>query len=161
MPAPKTRQRYDPYKNYKFRVKWDGRIVAGITHVSGLKRSTEVIEYRQGTGGPPQKLPGRTSYEPITLERGITRDFAFEAWAKQVMAGGAPSVKLRKEVRIEVYSEAGALMLAYEVHRCWPSEYVALSSLDTDERRLIQSLTLQHEGWERVVAVGARSRLRP
>jgi phage tail-like protein len=161
MPAPKTRQRYDPYKNYKFRVKWDGRIVAGITHVSGLKRSTEVIEYRQGTGGPPQKLPGRTSYEPITLERGITRDLAFEAWAKQVMAGGAPSVKLRKEVRIEVYSEAGALMLAYEVHRCWPSEYVALSSLDTDERRLIQSLTLQHEGWERVVAVGARSRLRP
>jgi phage tail-like protein len=161
MPAPKTRQRYDPYKNYKFRVKWDGRIVAGITHVSGLKRITEVIEYRQGTGGPPQKLPGRTSYEPITLERGITRDLAFEAWAKQVMAGGAPSVKLRKEVRIEVYSEAGALMLAYEVHRCWPSEYVALSSLDTDERRLIQSLTLQHEGWERVVAVGARSRLRP
>ena len=160
MPAPKkTRERYDPYRNYKFRVKWDGRVVAGITHVSGLKRVTDVVEYRQGSGGPLQKLPGRTNYEPITLERGITRDLAFEAWAKQVM-GGSPPVKLRKEVRIEVYSEAGALMLAYEVHRCWPSEYVALSSLDTDERRLIQSLTLQHEGWERVVAVGARSRIR-
>ena len=160
MPTPKkTRERYDPYKNYKFRVKWDGRLVAGITHVSGLKRVTEVVEYRQGSGGTSQKLPGRTNYEPITLERGITRDLAFEAWAKQVM-GESPSVKLRKEVRIEVYSEAGALLLAYEVHRCWPSEYVALSSLDTDERRLIQSLTLQHEGWERVVAVGARSRIR-
>ena len=75
------------------------------------------------------------------------------------MDGGGPSVKLRKEVRIEVYSDAGALMLAYNVHRCWPSEYVALSGLDIDERRLIQSLTLQHEGWERVVAVGARSRI--
>ena len=155
----KTRERYDPYKNYKFRVKWDGRLVAGITHVSGLKRVTEVVEYRQGSGGTSQKLPGRTNYEAITLERGITRDLAFEAWAKQVM-GESPSVKLRKEVRIEVYSEAGALLLAYEVHRCWPSEYVALSSLDTDERRLIQSLTLQHEGWQRVVAVGARSRIR-
>lgn len=160
MPTPKkTRERYDPYRNYKFRVKWDGRLVAGITHVSGLKRVTEVVEYRQGSGGPSQKLPGRTSYEPITLERGITNDRAFEAWAKQVMGGG-PSVKLRKEVRIDVFSEAGALMLAYDVHRCWPSEYVALSSLDIDERRLIQSLTLQHEGWERVVAIGARSRIR-
>jgi len=161
MPAPKKiRERYDPYRNYKFRVKWDGRLVAGITHVSGLKWVTDVVEYRQGSGGPPQKLPGRTSFEPITLERGITNDPAFETWAKKVKDVKGPSLKLRKEVRIEVYSEAGALMLAYEVHRCWPSEYVALSSLDIDERRLIQSLTLQHEGWERVVAVGARSRLR-
>ncbi|MEO7502983.1 MAG: phage tail protein [Gemmatimonadaceae bacterium] len=160
MPAPKKGARFDPYRNYKFRVKWDGRLVAGVTHVSGLKRVTEVVEYRQGSGGPSQKLPGRASYEPITLERGITRDRTFEAWAKQVMDVRGPSLKFRKEVRIEVYSEAGALMLAYHVHRCWPSEYVALSGLDVDERRLIQSLTLQHEGWERVVAVGARSRIR-
>ena len=102
MPAPKKKARFDPYRNYKFRVKWDGRLVAGITHVSGLKRVTEVVEYRQGSGGPSQKLPGRTSYEPITLERGITRDVAFEAWAKQVIDVKGPSLKLRKEVRIQV-----------------------------------------------------------
>jgi phage tail-like protein len=159
-PVKKTRERYDPYRNYKFRVKWDGRLVAGITHVSGLKRVTEVVEYREGAGGPSHKLPGRTSYEPITLERGITDDLAFEIWAKQVVDVRGPSLKFRKEVRIEVYSKSGVLMLAYDVHRCWPSEFVALSSLDVDERRLIQSLTLQNEGWERVVTLAARSRKR-
>ncbi|MDP9179297.1 MAG: phage tail protein [Gemmatimonadota bacterium] len=162
MPTPKkARERFDPYRDYKFRVKWDGRLVAGITHVSGLKRVTEVVEYRDGTGGQSQKLPGRTNYEPITLERGITRERAFEAWANQVVDARGPSLRLRKEVRIEVYSDSGVLLLAYNVHRCWPSEYVALSSLETgDQPRLIQSLTLQNEGWERVVAVNARSRLR-
>jgi len=161
MPTPrKARERYDPYKNYKFRVKLDGRLVAGITHVSGLKRVTEVVEYREGAGGSSHKLPGRTNYEPITLERGITHDPAFEAWAKQVVDVQGPSLKFRKEVRIEVYSDAGVLMLAFNVHRCWPSEYVALGSLDVDQRRLIQSLTLQNEGWERDVTVAPRARLR-
>ena len=162
MPTPKkTREeRFDPYRNYKFRVKWDGRLVAGITHVSGLKRVTEVVEYRDGSGGSSQKLPGRTNYEPITLERGITHDLAFEVWAKQVVDVRNPPLKFRKEVRIEVYSKSGVLMLAYDVHRCWPSEFVALSSLDFDERRLFQSLTLENEGWERVVTLAARSRKR-
>jgi phage tail-like protein len=122
---------------------------------------TEVVEYRDATGGSSQKLPGPTNYEPITLERSITRDRAFEACANQVVDVRGPSLRLRKEMRIEVYSDSGVLWLAYNVHRCWPSEYVALSSLDSvDQPRLIQSLTLQNEGWERVVAVNARSRLR-
>jgi phage tail-like protein len=160
MPTPKkARARFDPYQNYKFRVKWDGRLVAGISHVSALKRVTEVVEYREG-GGASRKLPGRTHYEAITLERGITRDPAFETWAKQVDTQG-PALRLRKEVRNEVYSDAGVLMLAYNIHRCWPSEYVALNSLDIAEQgRLIQSLTLQNEGWERDAAASVRPRSR-
>jgi phage tail-like protein len=161
MPTPKkARANVDPYRDYTLRVKWDGQLVAGIARVGPLKRIAEVVEYREGGGpGETHKSPGRTRYEPITLERGMTHDASFEAWAKLVAGTETPESRFRKEVRIEVYTAAGQLSLAYNVHRCWPSEYVALSSLEAGaECRLVQSLTLQHEGWERDVTVGTRFR---
>ncbi len=137
-------QRHDPYKNYKFRVKWDGNYVAGVSRVSALRRSTEVVEHREG-GEPSssRRSPGRTDYEPITLERGITPDCAFEDWGNS-----------RKDIVIEVYNEAGQLILAYKVHRCWVSKYQALPDLAADgNATLIQSITLEHEGWERDTSV--------
>jgi phage tail-like protein len=158
--AKKPRRGSDPYRNYTFRVKWDGRVVAGVSRVSGLKRTTEVVEYRDGNDpGTTQKLPGRTQHDAITLERGISHDSDFESWANLVVGDGAPALAFRKEVRIEVYDEAGRLALAYNVHRCWPSEYVALRGLEAHpECCLIQSLTLQNEGWERDASVGAAQR---
>lgn len=160
-PAKRPHQRHDPYRDYAFRVKWDGRIVAGIRRVSALKRTTDVVEYREGgDAGTTHRLPGRTRYEPVTLERGVSHDSAFEAWANQVAGNQAPALRYRREVRIEVYDE-GRLVLAYDIHRCWPSEYVALSDLETgSEGCLIQSLTLQNDGWERDGSVGQRSRSR-
>jgi len=161
MPKSKSPRRgRDPYRNYTFRVKWDGRVVAGVSQVSALKRTTEVVEYREGAdAGTTRKMPGRIQHEAITLERGISHDSDFESWASQVMGDEAPASQFRKEVRIEVYDEAGQLALAYDVHRCWPSEYVALSGLQADPRAcLIQSLTLQNEGWERDDSVGERQR---
>jgi phage tail-like protein len=158
MPAAKKRPRpVDPYRGYSFRVKWDGRLVAGITRVSPLKRTTEVVEYREGANtGATRKLPGVTGFEPITLERGITHDAEFEAWARLVAGTTEPLVAFRKEVRIEVYDARGRLALAYNVHRCWPSEYVALGGLEAgSDRALIQSLTLQNEGWERDTSIKA------
>jgi phage tail-like protein len=151
MPAArKPRKRVDPYREYNFRVKWDGRIVAGITKVSALKRTTDVVEYRDGNSGATLKLPGVIGFDPITLERGITRDTAFEAWARLVAGVTGAPLAFRKEVRLEVYNAHGRLALAYDVHRCWPSEYVALGPLEAgSESGLIQSLTLQNEGWER------------
>ncbi len=145
--------RHDPYKNFKFRVKWDGNSVAGVSRVSGLRRSTEVVEYREGGVPDSSRLsPGRTNYEPITLERGITHDRAFEDWANQVWrpgAGGALA-SFRKDIIIEVCDEAGQLILAYKVHRCWVSKYQALPPLAADGNpTLIESITLEHEGWER------------
>jgi phage tail-like protein len=153
--------RFDPYKNFKFRVKWDGRHVAGITRVSGLRRVTEVIEHREG-GDPStsRKSPGRTTHEPITLERGVTHDAAFEDWAYKVWrhgAGPGSEVSLkdfRKDITIELYNEAGQLVIAYRVYRCWVSEFQALSDLDAGIGSIaIQSITLQNEGWERDTAV--------
>jgi phage tail-like protein len=154
-------QRFDPYKNFKFRVKWDGKYVAGISRVGALSRSTEVVEHR--VGGDPnitRKSPGQTSYEPITLERGVTHDPEFEAWANKVWnygSGFGKEVSLadfRKDIIIEVYNEAGQKVLAYNVFRCWVSEYQALPELDSNANEIaIQSLTLQHEGWERDTAV--------
>ena len=149
--------RFDPYKNLKFRVKWDGRYVAGVSKVSALKRTTEVVEHREG-GDPSttRRSPGQTRYEPITLERGVTHDLEFEQWANKVWnlgAGLGSEVSLadfRKDIIIEFYNEAGQLALAYKVFRCWPSEYQALPDLDAGANAVaIQSLTLQHEGWER------------
>ena len=150
-------QRFDPYKNFKFRVKWDGRYVAGVSKISALKRSTEVVEHREG-GDPssPRKSPGRTTYAPITLERGVTHDKEFEQWANKVWncgsgLGAEVSLKdFRKDLILEIYNEAGQLVIAYKIFRCWVSEYQALPDLDAHSTAvLVQHIRLENEGWER------------
>lgn len=154
-------QRFDPYKNFKFRVKWDGRYVAGISKVSALKRTTEVVKHREG-GDPSstRKSPGRTEFEAITLERGVTHDSEFEKWANKVWNFGAglgaeTSLKdFRKDVIIELYNEAGQVVIAYRVYRCWVSDFQAQADLDANANVvLIQSLKLENEGWERDTSV--------
>ena len=154
-------ERFDPYKNFKFRVKWDGNYVAGLSKCSALKRTTEVVTPREG-GDPSssRKSPGRTEYEAITLERGVSHDLEFEKWANKVWDYGAAlgsEVSLadfRKEIIIEVYNEAGQKVLAYNVHRCWVSEFQALPELDANANAVaIQTLKLENEGWERDDAV--------
>ena len=153
--------RFDPYKNFKFKVKWDGRYVAGISKVGALKRTTEVVKHREG-GDPSstRKSPGRTEFEAITLERGVTHDAEFEKWATKVWNFGAglgaeTSLKdFRKDIIIELYNEAGQLVIAYKVFRCWVSDYQAQADLDANANAvLIQTLKLENEGWERDTAV--------
>ena len=149
--------RFDPYKNFKFRLKWDGRYVAGVSKVGALKRTTEVVKHRDG-GDPSssRKSPGRTEYEAITLERGVTHDIEFERWANKVWnfgsgLGAEVSLKdFRKDVILEFYNEAGQLALAYKVYRCWVSEFQALPDLDANANAVaIQHMKLENEGWER------------
>jgi phage tail-like protein len=153
--------RFDPYKNFKFRVKWDGRYVAGISKVSALKRSTEMVEHREG-GDPSttRKSPGKTKYEAVTLERGVTHDLEFERWANKVWnfgAGLGQEVSLkdfRKDISIEVYNEAGQKVLAYNLFRCWVSEFQSLPDLDASANAIaIQTIKLENEGWERDLSV--------
>jgi phage tail-like protein len=155
-------QRFDPYKNFKFRIKWDGEYVAGISKVSALKRTTEVITHREG-GDPstPRKSPGRTSYEAITLERGVTHDKRFEQWANKVWnfgsgLGSEVSLKdFRKDLILEIYNEAGQLAIAYKIFRCWVSEFKATPDLDANANGIaIASIKLENEGWERDTEVG-------
>lgn len=149
--------RFDPYKNFRFRVKWDGRYVAGVSKVSALRRTTETVSHRDGGDvSRPHLSPGETRFEAVTIERGVTHDAAFEQWANKVwdyQGGAGHDVSLadfRKDVRIELYNEAGQLVLAYDVHRCWPSEYQALPELDAEgDAVAIQLLVLQNEGWQR------------
>lgn len=156
-----TNTRFDPYKNFKFRVKWDNKYVAGVSKVSALKRTTEVVKHREG-GDPSssRKSPGRTEYEAITLERGVTHDKEFERWAAKVwkFKGGLGAesslADFRKDLIIEVYNEAGQVAIAYHVFRCWVSEYNALPDLDANANAVaIQSIKLENEGWERDDAV--------
>ena len=150
-------QRFDPYKNFKFRVKWDGKYVAGISKVSALKRTTEVVKHRDG-GDPSssRKSPGRTEFEAITLERGVTHDKEFEQWANKVWDFGAglgveSSLKdFRKDLIVEVYNEAGQLAISYKIYRCWVSEFQALPDLDANANAIaIQHIKPENEGWER------------
>jgi phage tail-like protein len=154
-------QRFDPYKNFKFRVKRDGRYVAGVSKVGSLRRTTEVVRHREG-GDPSssRKSPGRTEYEPITLERGVTHDPEFEKWANKVWNFGAQlgsevSLKdFRKEITLELYNEAGQLAIAYKIYRCWVSEFQSLPDLDANANAVaIQHIRLENEGWERDVDV--------
>jgi phage tail-like protein len=149
--------RFDPYKNFKFLVRWDGRVVAGISKVGALKVSTEVVEHRVGgDNSTSRKSPGRSKFEPITLERGVTHDTEFETWARKVWnveAGGGAEVSLkdfRKDLLIDVLNEAGQLVLTYKVFRAWVSEYQALPELDANANAVaIQSIKLENEGWIR------------
>jgi len=152
-------QRFDPYKNFKFRVKFgiSPDYVAGVSKVTGLKRTTEVVKHREG-GDPSssRKSPGRTEYEAITLERGVTHDKEFEQWANKIWnfgsgLGAEVSLKdFRKDIIIEVYNEAGQLAIAYKVFRCWVSEFQSLADLDANANAVnIQHLKLENEGWER------------
>ncbi len=149
--------RFDPYKNFKFRLKWDGRYVAGISKVSPLKRTTEIVEHREGGDPSTARLsPGRTKFEGITLERGVTHDVEFEQWANKIWnfgAGLGAEVSLadfRKDVILDFYNEAGQLAISYKIYRCWVSEYQALPELDANANAVaIQSLKLENEGWER------------
>jgi phage tail-like protein len=153
--------RFDPYKNFKFRVKWDGKYVAGVDKVSWLMRKTEVVLYRNG-GDPSssRKMPGRTEYSSITLERGVTHDAEFEKWANKVWnygsgLGAEVSLKdFRKDIVIELLNEAGQTVMAFKVYRCWVSEYVALPELDANASAVaIQKIVLENEGWERDYSV--------
>lgn len=155
--------RYDPYKNFKFRVKWDGRYVAGISKVGALKRTTELVEHREG-GDPSttRKSPGVSKYEAITLERGVTHDTEFEKWANKVWsfnnAQAEPDQRVeessladfRKDIIIDLFNEAGQKVLSYQIFRCWVSEFQALPELDANANAIaIQTLKLENEGWVR------------
>jgi phage tail-like protein len=153
--------RFDPYKNFKFRVKWDGRYVAGVSKVGMLKRTTEVVSHREG-GDPSssRKSPGRTEYDAITLERGVTHDLEFEKWANKIWNFGAALgqetslADFRKDVILEMYNEAGQLAISYKIYRCWVSEYQALPEFDANANAVaIQTIKLENEGWERDTAV--------
>ncbi len=151
--------RYDPYKNFKFRIKIDGKYVAGITKVSPLTRTTEVLEFREG-GNPSaiHKMPGRTIFTPIVLEEGVTHDPTFESWANAVqnMQGdSASSLKnFRKDVLLEMLNEQGTVVMAYKIYRCWVSEYQALPELDANSPKVaIRRIKLENEGWERDASV--------
>lgn len=147
--------REDPYRNFKFKIKWDNDYVAGLSKCGALKKSTDVVDWREG-GDPShsRKLPGLTKYEPITLEAGVTHDTAFEEWASKVNnfeADSAMSLKdFRKDITIEVCNLQGETVLGYNVYRCWVSDYQALPELDASGNAImIQTITLQNEGWQR------------
>jgi phage tail-like protein len=154
-------QRFDPYKNFKFRVKWDGKYVPGISKVSPLRRTTGVLLYRDGgSQSLDRRSPGLTAYEPITLERGRTHDTAFEDWADLVwslnaLPGAEVALKtFRKDITIEFRNEAGQVAMAFKVYRCWPSHYSALSELDANAEAVArETIVLEHEGWERDTTV--------
>jgi phage tail-like protein len=149
--------RFDPYKQFKFRVKWDGRYISGVCRVSGLHRETEVISNRQGSEPSiMRKSPGQTVYLPIKLERGRTHDTAFEQWVNKVFnygsgLGSESSLEdFRKDIIIELYNEAGQLVMAWKVYRCWPSKYSPLNEFNANSTEVaVESMVLEHEGWER------------
>ena len=151
--------RFDPYKNFKFRLKWDGKYVAGVSKVSALKQSTEPVTHREGGDPSTSRVsPSAWKFEPITMERGLTHDPEFEAWAKKIYnveGDAAISLKgFRKDMILELLNEQGVVAKAYKIYRCWVSEYTALPELDASANAVaIETLVVQNEGWERDEAV--------
>ena len=150
--------RYDPYKSYAFLVYFGTSTtpVAGVSKVTGLKRSSDPIEYKEGGNAIIHKGLGRTKYEPITLERGITHATDFEDWANsaQVLDKGAPQTSLknlRQDIRIDFLNEERQVVFQFKVYNCWVSEYQALPDLDAGQNAIaLEHVKLENEGWERI-----------
>lgn len=151
--------RFDPYRNFKFRVRWDGKVVAGVSKVSALKQSTEAVTHREGGDPSSSRLtPGAFKFEPITIERGLTHDTEFEKWAKLVwnVEGDAliSLANFRKDIILELLNEQGVVAKAYKIYRCWVSEYQAMPELDANANAVaIEMMVIQNEGWERDIEV--------
>lgn len=151
----KNAHRIDPYKNYKFRIKWDGKTVLGVSKVGALKRTTQVVPHRSGgENSSDHKTPGRTSYDGLTLERGITHDPEFEAWADKVHPyAGDTAMDLanyKKELVLEVLNEKGHVALRYFLHDCWVSEFTAIPALDANANAVaVEMIKIEMNGWER------------
>jgi phage tail-like protein len=151
----KNPHRVDPYKNYKFRVLWDGRAVLGVSKVGALKRTTTVVPHRSGgENGTDHKSPGRTQYEGVTMERGITHDPEFELWANKIhpFAGDSAMdlVGYKKDLTLEVMNEKGQVALRYFLHGCWVSEYTSVPELDSNANAIaVESIKIELDGWER------------
>ena len=151
----------DPYKTFKFRLKWDGRYVAGVSRVSALKRSTEVVESRDSSDpSTGRKFPGRSKYDAITLERGVTHDIDFEQWVNKVSRVGASEAaevslaNFRKDMILDVFNEAGQRVISYRLFRCWVSEFQSLADLDANAHTVaIERIKLENEGWQRDLGV--------
>jgi phage tail-like protein len=145
--------RIDPYTNFKFRVKIGAEYVAGLSKMTALKRTTEVVEWREaGSASVIRKLPGRTKFEPVTLESGLTHDRVLIDWARLVsdpQGDAAMSLKeYRKEVTVEVHNLQGAIVMSFDLHRAWPSEFQAVPDLDANANAVaIQSLKFEYEGF--------------
>jgi phage tail-like protein len=157
MPHFVVQEPFDPYNQFKFRLKWDGRYVAGVTRVGPLARRTEVINQRSGGDpGVARRSPGPTLFDPIVMERGITLDKEFEEWADSAWDATAGSgsesapIDFRKDITLEVYNEAGQLVVCYRIYKCWVSEYQALPELDASSSAVAyERIVLQNEGWAR------------
>jgi len=151
--------RFDPYLGFRFQIKIDGQSVAGLNKCSALTRTTEVTPwYEGGDSSGPHQIPGKTTYAAITLEAGVTHDTTFEKWANKVNNfQGDPAMSLatfRKDITIEVYNHQGQKVLAYNVFRCWVSEYQALPQLDASTNAvMISTIKLENEGWIRDTSV--------
>jgi phage tail-like protein len=156
--TPST-NRFDPYRNYRFKVKWDNIYVAGLSKMGPLKRSTEMVEWREaGENIISRKLPGKSKFEGVTLEAGVTLDTSFAEWAELVNDFTSHSLvnlkDFRKNITVDVFNESGLKVVAYNLHRCWPSEYQAMPDLDAGANAVaITTLKLELEWWERDTSV--------
>jgi phage tail-like protein len=154
---PGNTKRKDPYKNFKFLIEWDNKDVAAVSKMSVLKRTTEVVKHRDGGDfSSSRKSPGRTEYEPITFERGLTHDKEFELWANKVwnydngLGSEMSLLNFRKDIIVKVLNETGQIVLIYKVYRCWVSSFQALPELDANGNGIaIESIVVENEGWER------------
>jgi phage tail-like protein len=147
--------RFDPYRTFRFKVKWDGQYVAGLTKMGALTRTLESVDfYEAGENLIPRKLPGKGTFGNVTLEAGVTYDTAFQDWANQCFDFASHSItslgEFRKNITVDVFNEAGQKALSYNLYRCWVTEYRALPDLDSSANTVaITTITLAVESWQR------------
>ena len=152
--TPREGFRFDPYRTFRFQILIEGRPVAGLRKMTALKKTTEVVVWR--TAGDPtheRKLPGGTKFEPITLEQGLTMDPVFENWANLVNKLNDPMslAGFRKDIVINVMNMENKPAISYKLYDAWVAEYQALPEFDAGNTNTIgiQTIKLEHEGWER------------
>jgi len=143
MPA---NQRDDPYLNFNFRVEIDGIAIAGFSEADIGGGRIDVVVYREGTdtGSADRLLPGRVTYDPVVLRRGVTGEPALFRWWHEVVQGHVE----RRNVTIVLMDERRNDVERWVLRRAWPTKWTGPALNGRGNDVAIEELHLVHEGIE-------------
>jgi phage tail-like protein len=141
----------DPLIGFTFSLEIDQLQLGYFTECTGLGSTNEVVEHKVVDDNGReliQKIPGRLSWEDITLKRGITADLAIWEWREQVEQGQLGDA--RRHGSVVMYDRNYEEVARWNFENGWPSK-VSGPSLNAGSNDIgVEEMTIVHERLERV-----------
>ncbi len=141
----------DPLVSAWYGVEFQGQVQGAFRECTGLGSNNEVVDYK--ASGPKgeyvmKKVPGRMTWNPITLKRGITDAMDMWKWRKVVEQGKIDEA--RKNGSIVMFNQQGQEIARWNFVNAWPSKITGPAANANANEIAIEEMEIVHEGYERV-----------